>query len=71
MMLLWKDTFTTSTTEDETSQQPGEDLANEPWKAWPRPPGGFLDLGCVSLSFDVYVYVSSYESAFSAAATVS
>ncbi|KAI0062886.1 DUF1613-domain-containing protein [Artomyces pyxidatus] len=38
LMLLWKDTYgTPGTTEDE---------GDEPWRRWPRPPGGFVDLGC-------------------------
>lgn len=39
-MLLWKESF------DGTSENRTED-ATEPWKVWPRPPGGFLDLGYV------------------------
>lgn len=39
LMLLWKDTFS-------TSGSTVADSAEEPWKSWPRPPGGFLDLGC-------------------------
>lgn len=38
LMLLWKDTFS-------TSGSTVVDSAEEPWKSWPRPPGGFLDLG--------------------------
>ncbi|KAJ7594937.1 hypothetical protein C8J56DRAFT_1123563 [Mycena floridula] len=40
LMLLWKITF--------SDTLPHQDNANpdEPWKAWPRPPGGFVDLGC-------------------------
>lgn len=40
-MLLWKTTFSSDT-------DPSNNLSsnpNEPWKEWPRPPGGFLDLG--------------------------
>ncbi|KIJ95954.1 hypothetical protein K443DRAFT_134277 [Laccaria amethystina LaAM-08-1] len=39
LMFLWKDTFS-------TSGSTVVDSAEEPWKSWPRPPGGFLDLGC-------------------------
>ncbi|RDB18428.1 tRNA (uracil-O(2)-)-methyltransferase [Hypsizygus marmoreus] len=41
LMLLWKDTYTTPSSED-TQEADSE----EPWKSWPRPPGGFLDFGC-------------------------
>ncbi|KIK66814.1 hypothetical protein GYMLUDRAFT_37924 [Collybiopsis luxurians FD-317 M1] len=43
LMLLWRDSFEGgSQGEDKLDLKPGE----EPWKKWPRPPGGFLDLGC-------------------------
>jgi tRNASer (uridine44-2'-O)-methyltransferase len=40
--LLWKDTFTSS-----SNLQDDSSIANDeqPWKSWPRPPGGFLDFG--------------------------
>ena len=42
-MLLWKDTYSPETvpvdSRDDTS-------SSEPWHRWPRPPGGFVDLGC-------------------------
>ncbi len=38
LILLWKHTYDAI----ETSGAAAED---EPWKAWPRPPAGFLDLG--------------------------
>jgi len=41
-MLLWKDTFSTHEALDD------EDPL-EPWKTWPRPPGGFLDFGYVAI----------------------
>lgn len=44
LMLLWKDTFGSSTSTEE-SFQPVE--SDPPWQHWPRPPGGFLDLGYV------------------------
>ncbi|KIM37996.1 hypothetical protein M413DRAFT_448042 [Hebeloma cylindrosporum] len=37
LILLWKQSFTSSASEEDPE---------EPWKSWPRPPGGFLDLGC-------------------------
>ncbi|KAF9558584.1 DUF1613-domain-containing protein [Agrocybe pediades] len=40
LMLLWKDTFGTAAEPSDNS------LDSEPWKTWPRPPGGFLDFGC-------------------------
>jgi tRNASer (uridine44-2'-O)-methyltransferase len=36
LILLWKQTFPSSNIEEDPE---------EPWKSWPRPPGGFLDLG--------------------------
>ena len=41
-MLLWKDTFGSSTSAGLSSKQVDPD---PPWSDWPRPPGGFLDLG--------------------------
>ncbi|KAF9524350.1 DUF1613-domain-containing protein [Crepidotus variabilis] len=41
LMLLWKDTFPS---EDTTTAS--DSSLTEPWKAWPRPPSGFLDFGC-------------------------
>lgn len=42
LMLLWKATFSSG-----SDEAPSEFSSNrnEPWKKWPRPPGGFLDLG--------------------------
>ncbi|KAI0673488.1 DUF1613-domain-containing protein [Trametes maxima] len=45
LMLLWKESYDiqkieTSCDTDDESQR------SAPWKKWPRPPGGFLDLGC-------------------------
>ncbi|OSD03617.1 DUF1613-domain-containing protein [Trametes coccinea BRFM310] len=45
LMLLWKESYrpeVEGTPCDESSQE----LNAAPWKDWPRPPGGFLDLGC-------------------------
>ncbi|KAI0297122.1 hypothetical protein BC826DRAFT_174962 [Russula brevipes] len=51
LMLLWKDTYG-----PETIPKPDSDsdpaptnttgTDGEPWRRWPRPPGGFVDLGC-------------------------
>ncbi|EMD42208.1 hypothetical protein CERSUDRAFT_147858 [Gelatoporia subvermispora B] len=43
LMLLWKDMYGGDT--QAADQKVHEDL-HEPWKNWPRPPSGFLDLGC-------------------------
>ncbi|KNZ79446.1 tRNA (uracil-O(2)-)-methyltransferase, partial [Termitomyces sp. J132] len=40
LMLFWKNTFFAD------SEHTLKTDANEPWRAWPRPPGGFLDFGC-------------------------
>ncbi|KAG6910731.1 hypothetical protein DXG01_008262 [Tephrocybe rancida] len=42
LMLLWKDTFSADASEHETLTKDIE----QPWRSWPRPPGGFLDFGC-------------------------
>ncbi|CAA7268623.1 unnamed protein product [Cyclocybe aegerita] len=39
LILFWLETFKTSDTLEQTN-------SDEPWKQWPRPPGGFLDFGC-------------------------
>ncbi|KAF8868589.1 DUF1613 domain-containing protein [Gymnopilus junonius] len=39
LMLLWKDTFRSGPINNPSDEK-------EPWKSWPRPVGGFLDLGC-------------------------
>ena len=54
-MLLWKDTYGPETIPPDSSpvatpstpeaQAPALPDA-EPWRRWPRPPGGFIDLGC-------------------------
>lgn len=42
-MLLWKDTFQ----KEEDDRDPLSDHHSDtPWKSWPRPPGGFVDVGC-------------------------
>jgi len=55
LMLLWKDTYGPETTPPDPApvaapntpktQAPSPPDA-EPWRRWPRPPGGFVDLGC-------------------------
>ncbi|GLB39006.1 putative predicted AdoMet-dependent methyltransferase [Lyophyllum shimeji] len=40
LMLLWKDTYF------EDSEATVVSNPDEPWRSWPRPPGGFLDFGC-------------------------
>jgi len=47
LMLLWKDMYKLSTeAADEPRQTGGESNPNPPWATWPRPPKGFVDLGC-------------------------
>ncbi|KZT72731.1 DUF1613-domain-containing protein [Daedalea quercina L-15889] len=41
LMLLWKDMYTSP-----KSARGTEVYSAEPWKSWPRPLAGFLDLGC-------------------------
>ncbi|THU79346.1 DUF1613-domain-containing protein [Dendrothele bispora CBS 962.96] len=43
LMLLWKDTFKEGLDKFDDEKFDGH---CEPWRDWPRPPGGFLDLGC-------------------------
>ncbi|KAL1746719.1 hypothetical protein HDZ31DRAFT_33576 [Schizophyllum fasciatum] len=43
LMLLWKYTYATS---DAEPAPENEASVTEPWKRWPQPPGGFVDLGC-------------------------
>ena len=55
-MLLWKDTYGPETIPPDPAPiaapntlEAQEALARsdaEPWRRWPRPPGGFIDLGC-------------------------
>ncbi|KAI0639755.1 DUF1613-domain-containing protein [Trametes polyzona] len=44
LMLLWKESY--EPLHPATSPSSAESLDATPWKNWPRPPGGFLDLGC-------------------------
>ncbi|RXW20761.1 hypothetical protein EST38_g5073, partial [Candolleomyces aberdarensis] len=41
LMLLWKDTYASP-----SSPVVDDEGDAEPWKKWPRPPGGFIDFGC-------------------------
>jgi len=43
-MLLWKDTYGPETIAPDPPVGASADV--EPWRRWPRPPGGFVDLGC-------------------------
>jgi tRNASer (uridine44-2'-O)-methyltransferase len=53
-MLLWKDTYGPETIPPDppppaAAATPNSAIAlvdAEPWRRWPRPPGGFVDLGC-------------------------
>lgn len=57
-MLLWKDTYGPETippdpapvaspnTPEAPAPAPVAPTDAEPWRRWPRPPGGFIDLGC-------------------------
>lgn len=40
LMLLWKHMYAT-----ENSSQDDQSLENEPWRTWPCPSAGFVDLG--------------------------
>ena len=46
LMLLWKEMYPRVEPSD---RQPGEEIRE--WDTWGRPPGGFVDLGCVSSLF--------------------
>ncbi|KAH7921093.1 DUF1613-domain-containing protein [Leucogyrophana mollusca] len=47
LMLLWKETFgPVSSSTDDQSIDSDTDSDTVPWNTWPRPPGGFVDLGC-------------------------
>ncbi|OCH95784.1 DUF1613-domain-containing protein [Obba rivulosa] len=43
LMLLWKEMYSPDTQSGDRELQEEQ---QEPWRGWPRPPGGFLDLGC-------------------------
>lgn len=43
LMLLWKEMYPTV----EQTGAPDSEVVRE-WDTWGRPPGGFIDLGCVS-----------------------
>ena len=57
LMLLWKDTYGSETIPPDPAPVAAPNTseaqvavafpnAAEPWRRWPRPPGGFIDLGC-------------------------
>ena len=49
LILLWKDTYGPETippVPNTTDAQAPASPDVEPWRRWPRPPGGFVDLGC-------------------------
>ncbi|KAL1661444.1 hypothetical protein GGF50DRAFT_129481 [Schizophyllum commune] len=46
LMLLWKYTYAEEEPSGSSTAREDELLDQEPWKQWPRPPGGFVDLGC-------------------------
>ncbi|KAL1725307.1 hypothetical protein EV714DRAFT_221593 [Schizophyllum commune] len=46
LMLLWKYTYAQQSPSNSSASGGDESLNEEPWKRWPRPPGGFVDLGC-------------------------
>ncbi|KAI0660428.1 hypothetical protein C8Q70DRAFT_975427 [Cubamyces menziesii] len=46
LMLLWKESFGTQGENGLNDAAVPENLQTAPWKSWPRPPGGFIDLGC-------------------------
>ena len=50
LMLLWKDTYGPETIPPDAVRVAVTNTAEapdvEPWRRWPRPPSGFVDLGC-------------------------
>ncbi|KAF8338658.1 hypothetical protein F5887DRAFT_982268 [Amanita rubescens] len=40
LMILWKQTYSEAHSATDNVNE------DEPWRTWPRPPGGFLDFGC-------------------------
>ena len=55
LMLLWKDTYGPETIPSDPAPVAAPNTPEaraptspdvEPWRRWPRPPGGFIDLGC-------------------------
>ncbi|KAH7917383.1 DUF1613-domain-containing protein [Leucogyrophana mollusca] len=46
LMLFWKDTFGPVSSNDYQSINSDTDSDTVPRNTWPRPPGGFVDLGC-------------------------
>lgn len=54
LMLLWKQTFGPASASQADSS---ENQRGEPWRDWPRPPAGFLDLGYVC--YQCYIIVAT------------
>jgi tRNASer (uridine44-2'-O)-methyltransferase len=51
LMLLWKDTYGPESIPPDRAPVAGPNTPEaptdaEPWRRWPRPPGGYVDLGC-------------------------
>lgn len=49
LMLLWKQGIYSGAVSKEDAKDDGALNEAQPWLSWPRPPKGFLDLGCVTL----------------------
>ena len=49
LMLLWKDMYPAR------DPSPVKDVEEREWDCWGRPPGGFIDLGCVSFYITVFI----------------
>lgn len=55
LILVWKHSYASTLHPPHSNQDEGEDKGKgktqsdgqeDPWRTWPRPPGGFIDLGC-------------------------
>ncbi|KAI0094632.1 DUF1613-domain-containing protein [Irpex rosettiformis] len=46
LMLLWKEMYTSTSQTSKNRVPSSQSETNPPWQSWPRPPGGFVDLGC-------------------------
>ncbi|KAH7908397.1 hypothetical protein BJ138DRAFT_1012903 [Hygrophoropsis aurantiaca] len=48
LMLLWKEMYADDNTATSSTKDniPNGNATVVPWSTWPRPPGGFIDLGC-------------------------
>ncbi|EJD53147.1 DUF1613-domain-containing protein [Auricularia subglabra TFB-10046 SS5] len=58
LMLLWKTAYAA---DDDTNRRRAVAVPGEPWKLWPRPPGGFLDLGCGAGMLTHVLVAEGYE----------